>query len=257
VCPECLVELVADPAATVRCRHCGKVWPATMQSCPSCLAELHPDPAAALEAMGRILAFGGHLYRPDGVARFAGGPGCTLLRLAARGPMVFTGDSGLVEASVAGSDGRAMPPLSCHDGDDLLFRLLAYEAAARAVVAVGTDGAALATYLRTGTGIDVRDETSAPVAKLVRRRGLVTQQNQYELVETGGRVLGTLGSTEAELDGWIDDQWWFRPSNGDLPLRQLAVVALVLAAKVLLGRPAPVRMRREVEPEDDEPWPVG
>src|SRR3954452_6589362 len=133
-----------------------------MQSCPSCLAELHPDPEAAIEAMGRILAAGGHLHRPSGVAPFAGGPGCTLLRLAPRAPMVFTGDDGLIEASVAGSDGRAAPPLSCNDGDSVLFRLLAYEAAENAVVAVGPDGAALATYLRSAGGMDVRDETSAP-----------------------------------------------------------------------------------------------
>lgn len=251
VCPDCLVELVADPGATVRCRHCGKEWPATMQSCPSCLAELHPDPEAAMAAMGRVLAAGGHLHRPYGVAPFAGGPGCTLLRLVARGPMVFTGDDGLVEASVAGADLRAAPPLACNDGDDVLFRLLAYEPAERAVVAVGADGAALATYLRTSTGIEVRDETSAPVAKVVRRRG------QFELVETGGAVLGTLGSSDAELDGWIDDQWWLHPTAGDPPLRPLALVALVLAAKVLLGRPAPVRRREDPEAEDDQLWPFG
>ncbi len=257
-CPDCLVELVADPTAKVRCRHCGKEWPATMQSCPSCLAELRPDPTAMVEAMARTLADGGHLRRPPGVAAFAGGPGCTLQRLAPRGPMVFTGDSGLVEASVEGSDGRAAPPLTCTDDDSVLFRLLAYEPAERAVVAFGADGAALATYIHTGigriaTGIDVRDETSAPVARLARRRG------SFELVETGGRVLGTVGSTEAELDRWIDDQWWFAPAPATdrRPLRPLALVALVLAAKVLLGRPAPVRMRTDPEPDDEGSWSVG
>lgn len=226
-----------------------------MQTCPSCLAELRPDPVAVAEAQGRVLAQGGHLHRPDGVAAFAGGPACTLLRLAARGRLVFTGDNDLVEASVAGSETGTAPPLTCTDLDgSALFRLLAYEPVERAVVAVGPDGAALATYLRAGTGVDIRDETSAPVGRLVRRRGA------FELVETGGGTVGTVGSSDAELDGWIDDRWWFQPAppTGRLPLRPLAAVALVLAAKVLLGRPAPVRSTSPRSEQDEyEPWPFG
>lgn len=205
-----------------------------MASCPHCLAELRPDPAAALEAMGRILAMGGHLPRAAGTAPFADGPACTLLRLAGRGPLVYAGSDGLIQAAVAGSDGRAVPPLSCNDAGDLLFRLVPYEAAEAAVVAIGADGAALATFLRSGPGIDVRDETSAPVAQLVGRR------DGFELVETGGGALAALGRSDHESDGWIDDQWWLQPA-GPLPLRPLAAVALVLAAKVLLGRPWPDR----------------
>lgn len=254
VCPDCLVELVADLAATVRCRHCGRDWPATMQSCPNCLAELRPDPEAAIEAMSDVLAKGGHLFRPDGVAPFAGGPACTLLRLSGRGNLAFVGGEGLVEASVTSPDGRATPPLTCNDHDGgVLFRLLAYEAAVRAVVAVGADGAPLATYLADGAGIDVRDETSAPVARLRRARG------RFELVETGGGILAGVGSGEVEIDGWVDDQWWLEPEAGArLPLQPLAAVALVLAAKVLLGRPAPIRPPdRGEEPDDVEGWPFG
>ncbi len=61
-----MTQLVADPAATVRCRHCGRDWPATMHSCPSCLAELRPDPAAAAD----VLAAGVHLFRPDHLPMF-------------------------------------------------------------------------------------------------------------------------------------------------------------------------------------------
>ncbi len=255
-CPDCLVGLVADPAATLRCRHCGRDWPATMQSCPNCLAELRPDPAAAAEALGRVLAHGGHLFRPDDVAPFAGGPACTLLRLSGRGSLAFLGASSLVEASVTGPGGRAVPPLTCSDHDgSVLFRLLAYEPAARALVAVAADGAALATFLRSGdSGIDVRDETSAPVARLLRRRG------GHELVETGGEALAEVASTDVELDGWIDDQWALQPApaGNRLPLRPLAAVALVLAAKVLLGRPYPVRDSGEpTESGEDQPWPFG
>lgn len=245
VCPDCLVDLVADPDATVRCRHCGRDWPATMVSCPNCLAELRPDPEAAVEAMGRILAMGGHLPRAAGTRPFADGPACTLLRLAGRGPLVYLDSDGLIQAAVGGSEGRAVPPLSCTDDADVLFRLMAYEPAEAAVVAVGADGASLATFLRSRTAIDVRDETSAPVARLVRRR------EGYDLVETGGGTLAAMGRSDHEVDGWIDDQWWLQPS-GRLPLRRLAAVAMVLAAKVLLGRPWPVRAGAEPAEEPDD-----
>ena len=251
VCPECLVDLVDDPDATVRCRHCGRDWPASMASCPVCLAELRLDPAAALEAMSGILARGGHLYRHQNVAPFAEGPACTLMRPSGRGSMVFIGPNGLVEAAVASPGDRAEPPLTCHDHDgSVLFRMLAYEAAESAVVAVGADGAALATYLRVEGDIDVRDETSAPVAALVRTRG------GFALVETGGGVLATVGTTEREVDGWIVEDWWLEPAPGGraLPLRPLAAVALVLAANVLLGQPAPVRAPDPHEPEPFPSW---
>jgi hypothetical protein len=253
ICAECLVALVDDPDATVRCRHCGRDWPATMASCPDCLAELRIDPSAAAEAQGRILALGAHLPRAAGVAPFAGGPACTLQRLAARGPMVYVGSDGLKEASVSGSYGRAVPPLACEDGGTVLFHLLSYEPTEDSVVALGADGAALATFMRSGKEIDVRDETSAPVARLVRRRA------GYELVETGGGKLADVGRTDFEIDDWIDDHWWLQPVAGArLPLRTMASVALVLAAKVLLGRPWPVRAAEEpAEDEDGIPWPFG
>ncbi|HWI03912.1 MAG TPA: hypothetical protein VNT52_08830 [Acidimicrobiales bacterium] len=205
VCPDCLVELVDDPNATVRCRHCGRDWPATMASCPNCLAELRPDPEAAMEAMGRILAMGGHLPRAAGTVPFADGPACTLLRLSARGGLVYIGPDGLVQAAVAGSQGRAVPPLTCQDAGDVLFRLVPYEPAEAAVVAVGADGGALAA----------------------------------------------VGRSDHEIDGWIDDQWWLEPA-GRLPLRRPAAVAMVLAAKVLLGRPWPVRAGEQTPPDGDD-----
>ena len=253
VCPDCFVELVDDPLATVRCRHCGKEWPARMQSCPACLAELRPDPEAAATAVVDILSAGGRLFRSDDVPAFSDGPGVTLERLSARGGLVFLGADELVEATVDGPGGRAAPPLTCHDHDgSVLFRLLAYEPVARALVAVAADGAALATYLRSGAGIDVRDETSAPVATL-RRGG-----DGFVLVETGGGVLADVGSADVELDGWIDDRWWLQPVPGarPLPLRTLAAVALVLAAKVLLGRAWPSQKDSRASSPVDWPYEV-
>ena len=133
-----------------------------------------------------------------------------------------------------GADHRAVPPLACVglDGDEL-FRVERYQAADDALVAYGPDGASLATFLRRQAGarpvIDVRDETSAPVAALRaapggRAHGLV-------LVETGGSALARVTYGEFENDGWVDDEWSLRPlvSLDRLPLQPLAAVALVLA----------------------------
>jgi hypothetical protein len=253
VCPDCLVDLVADPDATVRCRHCSRDWPATMVSCPNCLSELRTDPAAAVEGMAQLLARGGHLPRAAGTVPFADGPACTLLRLAGRGPLVYVGADELIQATVAGSEGRAVPPLTCNDAGDVLFHLVPYEPAEDAVVAIGADGAALATFLRSEGGIDVRDETSAPVARLVGRG------EGFELVETGGGTLAAMGSVDFHINGWIDDQWWLQPA-GRLPMGRLAAVAMVLAAKVLLGRPWPTEVppAPAEEPERDHVrWLLG
>jgi hypothetical protein len=247
VCADCLVELVDDPAATVRCRHCAKVWPARMHSCPECLAELRVDPEAAAEALGAILATGAHLFRPDGIPAFRDGPSCSLQRISGQGGLVLLGRDGFVEAEVDGPGGLAAPPLVCRDVDgSLLFRLVRYEPVPKALVAVGKDGAALGTYLRTEAGVEVRDETSAPVAALRRARGA------FELVETGGGVVAAVGTADAEREGWIDDQWWLTCGPDRLPLRPLAAVAMVVAAKALLGRPAPVPAREELQDRREE-----
>lgn len=80
----------------------------------------------------------------------------------------------------------------------------------------------------------------------------------FELIETGGGLLARLGTSDVELDGWVDDQWWLQLTPGPtrLPLHPLAAVALVLAAKVLLGRPAPVRDQGlRDQPGEYQPWP--
>ena len=246
VCPDCLTPLVNDLGATVRCRHCGREWPASMQSCPSCLALLRVDPAEAAEALGDILAAGGRVLRPEHLPAFRDGPSCTLMRLSSLGGMVFVGPDDFVEAEVDGPGGSAVPPLTCRDVDGaVLFRLDRYEPVAGALVAVDAGGAPLGTYLRTAEGIDVRDETSAPVAALRRARG------SYELVETGGRAVATCGTRAVELDGWVDDQWWLQAGPVELPLKPLAAVAMVLAAKVTMGRPSPARVREGDDPEAD------
>lgn len=219
-----------------------------MQSCPDCLAELRPDPGAAADALGDILAAGGHLFRPDGVPAFAAGPECTVGRLAPRGTIAVLNGDGLVEASVEGAGVAAAVPLACCDLDGtVLFRLERYEAAEGAVVAVIPGGAAAGTYLRGEGGLDVRDGTSAPVARLEAAGG----PGEWALVETGGRRLAEVRVYDEEQEGWVDDQWSLRPLVDRLPLSRLGAVGLVLAAKVLLGRTWPAEVAPRPLPQEE------
>jgi len=246
VCPHCLVELVDDPSATVRCRHCRRLSPAYKQSCPNCLAELHPNPADVLDSVATMLAQGRHLPRPASVPAFGKGPACTLLRLVPGGGLVLVGGVGWIEAHVVGHDHNARPPLSCLDLDgSTLFRLERYGAADNAVVAFDGDGAPIATFLQ-GPGLfdralDVRDETTAPVARL---RPAAEGEAAFELVETGGGLLARCDGEDVEHDGWVDDEWTLHHVADRVPLPRLSLVALALAAKVLLGRPAPVELAK-------------
>jgi len=242
-------------SATTRCRHCGKEWPARMRSCPDCLAELVLDPERAVEMFSATLAQGYYPSRPAGTVAFEGGPACTLLRARPQSSLIFVGDDGYLEAHVEGRDERAVAPLTCRDLDGReLFHLDLYHAAADALVAYGPDGAALGTYLRRRGGlrpmIDVRDETSAPVAALRPAPGGVA--DGLVLVETGGTALARVGYDEISREGWVDDEWSLRLNVevDRLPLQPMAVVALVLAAKMLLGRTAPSRIQRP-DPDGD------
>jgi hypothetical protein len=134
-------------------------------------------------------------------------------------------------------------PLQCFDLEGgLLFRLVPYEAAPGALVAIGADGAPLATYLRRGGGLDVRDETSAPVAHARPEPG------GFALVETGGAEVASLLVADIELGPEahraVDDQWTLMVT-GALPLRPLGAVALLLAGKALLGYSTPMAVTSE------------
>jgi hypothetical protein len=235
-----------ERTATVRCRHCRRLSPAYKQSCPNCLAELHPDPVEMLDTVVEALAQGRHLPRPAHVKAFAEPGGCTLLRLVPRGGLVFVGAPGWIEAHVVGADHRAVTPLHCLDLDGaMLFRLERYAAAENAVVAFDDAGAPLATFLQ-GPGIfdrsmDVRDETTAPVGRFAPAR---RSPDGFELTETGGGCVAACRVSDVESGGWIDDEWALRHAADRVPLRPLGVVAMVLAAKVLLGRPTPAAASR-------------
>lgn len=250
-CPRCLATLVDDLDATVVCPECGQVCPARMQSCTGCLALLRPEEVDLGPDLVRSLASGRRMHRPAFRAPFAEGPGCDLLRLSPTAPLVICGVDGLIEANLVGPGIRARPPLACAADGETLFRLDVYRAASRAVVAVGPDGAAIATFLRgggpLGQRIDIRDETSAPVARFEP----VPRGSGFQVVETGGEAVGVGSRTDVDDGLWIDDQWSLSPTTTDLPMRPLAFVALVVAAKVLLGRPEPVRAREQEAPDPD------
>ena len=72
-------------------------------------------------------------------------------------------------------------------------------------------------------------------------------------METGGSAVARVTYGEFENDGWVDDEWSLRPlvSLDRLPLQPMAAVALVLAAKMLLGRVAPARVQRSARADLD------
>ncbi|HEX7277734.1 MAG TPA: hypothetical protein VF244_10205 [Acidimicrobiales bacterium] len=219
-----------------------------MTACPDCLAELRLDPQRAAEMLSVTLAQGFYPSRVAGSVPFATGLACTLLRARPHASLIFVGDDGFLEAHVEGRDHRAVAPLSCRDLDgEELFRIDRYDAAEDAVVAYGPDGAALVTFLRRQSGflplVDVRDETSAPVAAL--RPGPGGVGDGLLLVETGGSAVARVTYNEVVTDGWVDDEWSVRPTVevDRLPLRPLAIVALPLAAKMLLGRVTPSKVQ--------------
>jgi hypothetical protein len=224
-----------------------------MQSCPECLSELEPDPRAAAEAIAATLVRGFYLPRPVDLPPFRDGPDCTLLRTNAQSSLIYVSADGLLEADVEGRDTRAAPPLTCRDLDGtVLFRLERYRAAKAALVAVGADGAPIGTYLKRPDLlegiIDVRDETSAPVAML--RAPASRSDCSFALVRTGGPPVARVDTFDADLGDMVDDQWSFHTVAADgLPLAPLAAVALLLAAKVLLGRQMP-----SARPEDKGDW---
>jgi hypothetical protein len=226
-----------------------------MHTCPSCLALLRPDPDVVDRELAAALAAGRRLHRPVDRVPFAGGLCCTVTRATANGGLVVCGVEGFIEANVTGADRRARPPLTCHSEGLVAFRLVPYRAVPNAVVAIDGDGAPLGTYLSAGDvldrSIDVRDETSAPVARL-RFLGAGAHDAGLELIETGGRLLATGSVEDVERDDWIDDEWTLTAHESPVPLQLWAFVALVVAAKVLVGRPSPVRAPERLVYDDAE-----
>jgi hypothetical protein len=224
-----------------------------MQSCTSCLALLRPSEVDLTEDVTRMLSRGLRMHRPTGREMFANGLGCSLLRLHPEGPMVICGSDGLIEANLSGRDNAARLPLSCSTDGKTLFRLEAYEAASRSLVAIDADGAAIGTYLRTGglldERFDIRDETSAPVARFEP----VPRGIGFQIVETGGDVIAHATRMDVQDDSWVDDHWSLSPASPRLPMDPMGFVALIVVAKVMFGRAEPEKEREVEERHPDDP----
>ena len=141
--------------------------------CPDCGGDLDPDLKTGTAAPA---------YRPAGVKPFDPFVIVSVRRMTASGPLVALGANGRIEANLVPSGDTVV----CHDIEGpALFSLKRYEPVGGAVVALTGDDEPLATYLPEGTGLAVRDGTSAPVAALHRQRG---STDNFDLVETGGKT---------------------------------------------------------------------
>ena len=120
-----------------------------------------------------------------------------------------------------------------------LFRLERYQAAADALVAFGADGAPIGTYLSRPAASGRhrrpgRDQRPGGGPAAAATRGPATPSTWS--APAGRRWPGWI--CRRRTDGWVDDQWSLRPliAGRRPPAAPLAAVALLLAAKVLLGR---------------------
>jgi hypothetical protein len=238
----CLADLEPSEPTAVLCRRCGHTCTSMMDACPSCLASLRTDDKAELtQVVGRQ-----RVLRSADVAAFTTTPSCTVTRGSEGLNMLFVNGNQQIEAFVKGA--AAVCPLECWDvTGDPLFRLETYTALTNAVVATGADGAAIASFVRVDNAlssfVNVRDETSAPVARLQRSSSM---QPAWELVETGGPVVAFCDTRDVRIGTVVDDAWSVWPAPGQrVPLKRLGLPALALAAKVLLGNPQPVVVRED------------
>jgi hypothetical protein len=204
-----------------------------MVSCPICLAELHPDAGAAL---ADAFAEGRPAHRAAGERPFSRHAPVTVRRLHANSALVYLTAGLLIEANVV----ERRRGFDCVDiAGPTLFGLRHYDALEDpALVATDADGDPLAVFvMRTDAGrrLDVRDETSAPCARLEPRPG------GFDLIETGGGRLAACDPEDIVYDdGWVDDSWTLTPiDEKPSPLQPFALLALPLAAKALLGRREP------------------
>jgi hypothetical protein len=215
-----------------------------MAMCPKCLAELRPDPAAALE---EAMSSGHSAYRATGVAPFSQGDAFTLRRLTADGALVYLSADVLIEAHVNEESDHYV----CRDIEGpVLFTFRRVGDVWLAATAKGLPLAAFELRRDAGWRIDVRDEASAPCARLVPQG-----DGHYDLVETGGSRIGTCDKDVRVLDDdWQDEAWSVALLGGKAPLVGLAVAAIPLAVRVLVGHQGP--SRRPAPPADVEGWPT-
>ena len=246
-CPTCLADLRDAPNVAVACASCGHLCDEAMSNCPQCLTMLRTAKAGERldEGLVQLLASGARMLRPATVEAFRDGPYCELTRFDGESSLVLAGRDNLVEAYVGSRGNRAVVPMFTRDvNGEKLFRLSVYEASPRSLVAFDPQDTPLAIYQREDTGrrsMLVRDETSAPAARLVATRH---GEFDYELIETGGGVLAGVSVNDTS---WLDDAWRLHKIVDRLPFTLFGAIGMLLAAKVFFGRIEP-----EAPPSDDD-----
>lgn len=215
-----------------------------MDACPNCLASIGNAEFNQRTEAGliRLMVSGQRMVRPAKVERFRDGPSVSLARFGMQGSMVLTGRDYFIEAYVESPNNQAVIPMICTDvSGDLLFRLARYEAAPRSLVAFDAQETPLAIYQRSENALDwtmlVRDETSAPAARLKRSS---SEQFDFDLVETGGPVVAGINVHDEETADWTDDVWSLHQVGQRLPFKLYGSIGIVLAAKYFFGRTEPI-----------------
>jgi hypothetical protein len=121
---------------------------------------------------------------------------------------------------------------TCLDmADTPLFVVERYRAVGEASYTVTRPGGdPLATYVGTGSGLEVRDGTSAPVARLepVNRR--------FEIIETGGDMVAFCWREPCLLGNVMDERWGLVVFDRPHVLHRLALVAAPLVCWLLWQR---------------------
>ena len=196
--------------------------------CPWCGVDTRPTFARCIEC-------GRNLERhdppawvvPAGTVPFAASADCSLRRRRHDGALWYAGPDGLLVATMV--EGRCV----ALDGT-VLFATHAYGPGGPESLEV-TDPAdddrplgALVVERAVPPVIEVRDETSAPVARLT----------DGKLRETGGGIVATVSHRPLDLpDNWVDDEWLLEVRR-DLPtLDRRALVAVLLVCRMLLSLP--------------------
>ncbi len=221
-----------------------------MKSCPECLASLQTEEVG--EAALSLLRSVRHMMRPARFPRFRAGARCTLTRVSAQGSLAIIGQDAFVECYVDTRDNLAVTPMRAIDVDGtLLFTVRDYQASANGLVITDANETPVASYHLRSFGltaeIDIRDETSAPVARL---QSSATLEWDYDLIETGGKLLAAISRRESTTDELTDDSWTLRQISDTLPLKLYGAIGITLAAKLMLGQVRPYATGSETKDSD-------
>ena len=196
--------------------------------CPWCGVETRPTFARCIEC-GRNLERHDppSLVVPAGTVPFAATANCSLRRRRHDGALWYAGPDGLLLAQM--DDGRCV----ALDGTVVFATHLYGPGGPESIVVTDPNDSdrplgAHVVERAVPPVIEVRDETSAPVARLT----------DGSLRETGGGVVATVSRRPIHLpERWVDDEWILDVSRELPTLDRRALVAVLLVCRTLLSLP--------------------